>query len=272
MADVGREVWQADGLPQGLVIRVLNTGDEGARTLIVDVTPGWRHQVSHWHTCDEEFLVLGGELQIGDTTYRKGHYVFRPAGLEHGPTSCRIGCQLLYWHDSTFDVRTDPPPDRASISKPFIDGIDTAVPLEKWESLQNIFSHRVDISAEIRMLRLRRFEETGCDCTLVYIPHMEHAWRHLHPADEEVFFLPGLAPPSGGDGELEQGWGCTDPMHVNVGGGYYYNLKGGTIHGPAQAWNVTALEKHYGKHDAFDHIPIDVQLAPEAWSGTLGGI
>jgi hypothetical protein len=98
---------------------------------------------------------------------------------------------------------------------------------------------------------------------------MESNERHLHPADEEVFFMPGLAPPSGGDGELEQGWGCTDPEHVNMPGDYY-NLKGGTIHGPAQAWNMTAIEKHYGKHDAIRHIPVNVQLSPEWWSGHLG--
>ena len=121
-----------------------------------------------------EFLVLAGELQMGGTTYRKGHYVFRPAGFEHGPTLCPSGCQLLYWHDSAFDVRTDAAPDPASISKPFIDGVDTAVPKEQWDYLRDIFSQPVndpdDPVSQVRMLRLRRFEETGCDCTLVWLP------------------------------------------------------------------------------------------------------
>lgn len=223
---VTREVWQADGLPTGLVIRVLNVDEEtGARTMIVDVPPRWEHAMPRWHGCDEEFLVLEGELEIGASRYREGRYVFRPAGLVHGPTRSSGGCRLLYWHESAFDVRPGSA-GAAPSGKPFIDGRDTTVPKEQWERFP------VPLPTPALMIRLRTQEETGCDTTLEWIPpNTMSPAREYHTADEEIYIM--------------DGWAATDPKHVYLPGSYLF-WEAKTVHGPVQAWDLTCIVKHYG--------------------------
>ena len=225
---IRREVWQADDLPTGLVVRPLNHDPEsGARTLIVDVPVGWENPTPRWHSCDEEFLVLDGELEVGSSRYRKGHYVFRPAGLEHGPTRSEGGCRLLYWHESAFDVQTGP--FEGSVEKPFIDGLDTVVPRDEWERFP------VPLPTPALMIRLRKEEETGCDTTLEWIPpNTMSPAREYHTADEEVYVLGG--------------WAATDPEHVYLPGSYLC-WKAETIHGPVQAWDLLCVVKHYGTQE-----------------------
>ena len=227
--DCPRGVWEADGLPPGLVEQVLNTDDEtGARTLVVGVMAGWTNETERWHSCDEEFLVLDGSIEIGGTTYTRGQYVFRPAGSVHGPTASSEGCRLLYWHEGAFDVRTDAPPAEPS-PKPFIDGLDTTVGREGWDVLP------IDVPKDIGMIRMRHAEETGCDNTLEWLPTgFKSQAREYHTADEEILIL--------------DGWAATDADNVYVAGEYIYWLAG-TLHGPTQAWNCKAVVKHYGKHE-----------------------
>ena len=234
---VPREVWQADALPSGLLTRCLNHDPAmGARTLIVDMPAGWEHATPRWHSCDEEFLVLDGELEIGSAQYRTGHYVFRPAGLEHGPTRSETGCRLLYWHESAFDVRTDAPAPEDVSDKPFIDGLDTQIPKEQWERFP------VPLPTPALMVRLRKREETGCDTTLEWIPpNTMSPAREYHTADEEVYVM--------------DGWAATDPTHVYLPGSYLC-WPARTVHGPVQAWDLTCIVKHYGTQETI-HVPDD---------------
>ena len=237
--DVRRELWKADGLAPGLVIRVLNLDEEtGGRTLIVDVPPRWE-QPAHHHTCDEELLVLDGELRSGAASHPAGHYCFRPAGTAHSAVSSPGGARLLYWHDGSFDLRPGEPPAGAGGARPLIDGLDTRVGAEDWDVLP------VALPRDVAMIRMRSFELTGADNTLEWLPDgfQSHA-REFHTADEEILIL--------------DGWAATDARHVYVAGEYLF-WKAGTVHGPTEAWNCKAVVKHYGKHETV-HVPLDLRL------------
>ena len=240
LADLPLQVWVADGLPIGLIIRVVNVDPEtGARTLMVDIPAGWEQPVAHWHSADEEFYVLAGELESGKSRYRAGHYVFRPAGSLHGPTRALAATTLIYWHEGPFDIRTDAPPPPASITKPLVDGLDTTVAAEHWDILP------VKLPKDIAMIRMRDAETSGCDNTLEWLPlGFESHAREFHTADEEIFIL--------------DGWASTDTDHVYPAGHYLF-WEAGIVHGPTRAWNCRAIVKHYGKHETV-HVPFHLNL------------
>ncbi|MCA9267635.1 MAG: DUF4437 domain-containing protein, partial [Planctomycetales bacterium] len=55
--------------------------DTQAATTIMRYPKGWRLSDAHYLPCDEELLVLEGDLSVGSLTYHAGDYAYLPAGM-----------------------------------------------------------------------------------------------------------------------------------------------------------------------------------------------
>jgi anti-sigma factor ChrR (cupin superfamily) len=66
----------------------------GRQSLLVRITPGATYE-SHYHTQDEECVVLAGDLSFGSHLLNAGDYHLAQKGGTHPPCSSKAGC-LLY--------------------------------------------------------------------------------------------------------------------------------------------------------------------------------
>jgi hypothetical protein len=235
-ANVPDRVWEVPGLPFGLRIRELNADPEsGGRTLIVDIPPGWAFHDAHHNGSDEEFLVLDGGLSVGDQQFKKGSYLYRPAGTAVSGVSCPDGAQLLYWHDGPFDLRLgepDSPPERPGASHADIFEESTWQRVtEAFAGVTDVGSHD-DLAVPTRCIRLRTAEATGHDTIIFILPRgFKKTSLEFHHGTEELYFL--------------SGWCATDVDHVYH-PGEYLCWAPGTIHGVVQGWDAICISKHHG--------------------------
>lgn len=63
-------------------------------TQLVKLTPGAQYP-RHYHSGDEQCLVLEGDLQIGSASYQSGDFTVAAAGSTHDLVSSFTGCTLL---------------------------------------------------------------------------------------------------------------------------------------------------------------------------------
>ena len=82
--------WQAlptaDGNVPGPVVKVLATAaDSGALTILIHLPPGWHDDQLDYHPCAEEGFRLNGCIDINGRHLPVGNYLYRPAGILHGP-------------------------------------------------------------------------------------------------------------------------------------------------------------------------------------------
>ena len=102
-------------LGEGAEIKVLSEdGETGAASLLVRVPAGWRIPAGA-SGADEEFLILEGELRVGDALYRHLGYAHWPAGYIASERSSRDGVTMLMFISA--DRRRPPPTsfDRARL-------------------------------------------------------------------------------------------------------------------------------------------------------------
>ena len=232
--EVPKTVWRAAGLPFGLLRRDINGDPEtGARTLVVDVPPGW-HMDAAWNSADIELLVRDGDLSIAGRTCEQGHYLFLPSGTPLGPIESTAGATLILWLSSEFVVRTDAPPAASGVIQETVDIFDESqwvTVREAFEGVTDTTSH-LDLAIPTRCLRLRKVEDSGQD-TILFImpPSYSKTALEVHHSTEELFFL--------------RGWTATDPDHVYEAGDYMCWAPG-VIHGIVCGWSAVVLSKHHG--------------------------
>jgi hypothetical protein len=82
--------WQplptTDGNVAGPVFKVLTTDPESqAATILMHLPPGWHDDDLDWHPCAEEAFRLAGWVNINGRHLPIGNYLYRPAGILHGP-------------------------------------------------------------------------------------------------------------------------------------------------------------------------------------------
>ena len=87
----------------GLKIKLLWRSEEsGAYTRLIRAEPGWTEGRQEHHDCVEEVYMLSGDMTIGALgTMTAGGYIWRPAGIKHGPMHTREGGLMF--------IRTDGP-------------------------------------------------------------------------------------------------------------------------------------------------------------------
>lgn len=235
-AEVPARLWPHDGLPFGLISRLINEDpDTGGATHVIDVPTGWMMGDDHWNTADLELVVLEGDLVLDGVHHARGAHRFIPSGTRIGPIFSGIGCRLILWHDSTYQVHKEPAPGSVLPSTYTVNLFDETawLPiLEAFREDSDVSSH-ADLEVPTRMLRLRRYEDSGMD-TMVFIlpPGFQKTSLEYHHATEEIFFL--------------DGWCATDPNHVYYPGDYLCWAPG-TIHGVVSGWGAICLSKHHGK-------------------------
>jgi hypothetical protein len=101
--DSDRLQWQPlhiPGHPAAAEYRLLSLdANSGARSQITMLPPGWQRPPGYYDT-NEEFLVLEGEVQIGQHELRRYSYGYHPAGYAQGRLSTTHGATILQWWDA----------------------------------------------------------------------------------------------------------------------------------------------------------------------------
>lgn len=83
-------------LRPGTQARVLSEdGETGACSLLVRYPPGWSRETDGFLNADEEFLVLDGDLTVGQHDYGYLGYGHLPAGLPRRKVATRAGAVVL---------------------------------------------------------------------------------------------------------------------------------------------------------------------------------
>lgn len=91
------------GPEPGLRIKLLWRSEAtGAYSRLIQAAPGWREQRLEHHDCIEEVYLIEGDMTMGALgTMGAGAYIWRPAGIKHGPMQTRRGGVMF--------IRTDGP-------------------------------------------------------------------------------------------------------------------------------------------------------------------
>lgn len=75
-----------DGNVPGPVLKLLTSDPEsGAMTILIHLPPGWHDDLLDYHPCAEEGFRLHGWVEINGRRLPVGNYLYRPAGILHGP-------------------------------------------------------------------------------------------------------------------------------------------------------------------------------------------
>ena len=100
----------------GIEAKTLSLDDDnGAASLLIKYPPGWRLDQDGALSVDEEFLVLEGELSIGQQTYRDKSYAHLPAGYGRGPMTSASGAIVLTFISGRPSPTQPAPYDRARL-------------------------------------------------------------------------------------------------------------------------------------------------------------
>ena len=75
--------------------------DYGDSSTLVFYPPGWIRKDAHVLTCEEEFLVLDGEININGVSYLRDCYANLPASYVRDYSFSKLGCTALTFFDST---------------------------------------------------------------------------------------------------------------------------------------------------------------------------
>lgn len=96
LADVRSEEgeWRNIGAPGVEMRRLFRDAQTGRSTMLIRMDPGARIP-SHFHTDDEQCLVLEGDIGWGELVYRKGDFVVMGKATTHPEIQTREGNLLL---------------------------------------------------------------------------------------------------------------------------------------------------------------------------------
>ena len=73
--------------------------DTGACSMTVQFDGGYK-RTSGFSWSEHEFIVIEGELKVGDHTCRKGHHFYVPAGYALPEIRSDQGCLVLCMHNT----------------------------------------------------------------------------------------------------------------------------------------------------------------------------
>lgn len=198
----------------GAECKVLSRDPEShAVSVILRYPAGFAIDRPHHLDSDEEFFVLKGEMQIGDTVYGPGAYAYLPKGFPRGPMRVKGGADVLTFfphkHDNHFDA--SPGFDKRKL----VEKVDTRT--ATWDSAG------VDpkvVGSGLAKLILRLDPDTGERTWILRMgassPDLKEAPLETHPFVEEMLLLEGEISMPGG--VLKQG--------------AYFWRPGGIQHGP----------------------------------------
>ena len=88
------------GFGTGMHYKMLSMDtDTGACSMTVQFDGGYK-RTPGFSWSEYEFIVIEGELKVGDRTCRKGHYFYVPAGYALPEISSDQGCLVLYMYNT----------------------------------------------------------------------------------------------------------------------------------------------------------------------------
>jgi hypothetical protein len=163
----------------------------GACSLLLRIPAGWCREGA-WHLdAEEEFLVLDGELAIGELVYLEDCYARLPAGWTRGAMRALRETVLLCFFDrepvaaSGVDARADA---AARVAVPRLDAFEMG-----WESA-GMDPAYADIGLRWKMLR-GKIGDAQTTMLVACPPHLHPPqWRgpqEVHDCVEEMFLLSG---------------------------------------------------------------------------------
>ena len=85
--------------------------ESGALSLLARYPAGWHLDSDHSLTSPEEFYVLEGDLQLGDTVYTQGCYAYLPAGWSHAQGRSKQGALVLAFYEARPTITLTPGPN-----------------------------------------------------------------------------------------------------------------------------------------------------------------
>ncbi len=98
--DMQRWPLMNDGYATGFRVAELSRDHEtGAVSYFGSLAPHWVRRERGYYESDVEFLVMKGDLKIGDTILAAGHYCFLPSGCLLGESFTETGCELFMLFD-----------------------------------------------------------------------------------------------------------------------------------------------------------------------------
>ena len=248
--DVTPTAWRPDGLPRGIMIRILNEDDRtGAVTAVLEVPAGWCWNGVGYCSADQDFFVLDGAIRIGGQWLENGGFCYYPGGVAQGGWETNRGCRLYAIfndrpafsdaNESTVDARSD-------LTVPFLDSW-----AMDWFDPLAVSKPSVALPPGIFVKVLRQNPETGASSRLTGLMPGWHAEGiEVHPIREESLCISGDVNLGMVDGKP----GYTLTM------GSYYSRPPGISHGPLSTKNGNVGLVHT---DSI--LGIDYQTHPSAW-------
>ncbi len=98
--DMQRTPLMDKALATGFRVAELSRDHEtGAVSYFGSLAPQWIRRESGYYESDTEFLILKGDLEIGDTVLTAGHYCFLPGGCKQDLAFSDGGCELFMLFD-----------------------------------------------------------------------------------------------------------------------------------------------------------------------------
>jgi len=119
----------ADEVSPGLSMKWLHRNeDTGAYVLMTRQAPGWRDPRIESHHCWEELLLLQGDYLMGPTgQVTGGAYIFREAGIPHGPQCTRTGAVWFCRGNQEIDFQYESVAWATPLMDSYLDNINTTV-------------------------------------------------------------------------------------------------------------------------------------------------
>lgn len=224
MAGAGR-----DGIEAKLMSHDPETG---ACTAILRYPEGWQGPAGYL-AADEEFFVIEGGLEIGDTAYGTHAYAYLPAGFDRGPMRSAKGAAVLTFFEGWPLAHPGRAPQGMMDARKLIAHIDTYV--APWgEPLGDKL-----LRSTVKYKWLRQDPDNG---EQTWISTAPPGYRHegfespmeTHPYVEEMFMLAGEL--CGNTGRMTPGayfWRPPGirhgPYETRLGNFCFFRFKGGPI-------------------------------------------
>ncbi len=188
VANVPLVAWAADGLRHGVGVRVLSKdADTGAFTGVLELPAGYRSAAALECSAEMQWLVLDGEISIGDERLRAGSYCYQPACALQAEWHVRAAARVFAIFSGTPAFR---PASATQADARAIANLDTWA-LEWIDPLKASDPSR-PFRPGVMVKLLREDPVTGASTHLAglmpgwYMPGME-----VHPVYEENFCLSG---------------------------------------------------------------------------------
>lgn len=203
--------WEASrfDVRAGAVAKVLSEDDDtGAATAVIAYPPGWLGTPHERLTCDEEFLLLEGRLQVNGVDYDYLSYGRFPAGYLRETMSAPAGAVVLTFFDRAPQATTDYNRQRPFDPRKLVTKRDAQV--EPWRRL-----HKPDMAPGAKRFDLKEDPDTGEATWLLAGPPVRKGrFPERHPVVEETFIVEGWSmSPLGPMGPGAYFWRSPDIWH-----------------------------------------------------------